>query len=405
MPQPPAYAQSTDFSGFQAQNPASPYRGDTHDIEFANLASTIAQILLNLRLIQRDDGLLANQIVTLDSLGASVKSFLAAGTASSAPWVPIGAWLTATSYRAKDVVTQGGSTYVATVDHASGTFATDLAAVKWLFLAAPPLAAPAFPSGTTAKSAGFTAGVADFGKLFTCTGTFTIAFDAAAVLTAAWSILVRNVGGGIITLDPSGAELVDGAATQAIFPGEACTILCTGAGIVTVGLSPMPFLEELLPSASTGIDFSVGLTSAFLRRFTIDLDAIVVSSAGATINQRVSNDNGASYKTGASDYAYWVGLAGANGVGTESTVADNANDAIILCSARTTFPSSGKIEFTLGGSTLWQWSDISYQENAGGVLTRAQGHASAIFAVTNVRLYPSLGTFTGSARLYGHRKK
>lgn len=44
---------------------------------------------------------------------------------------PRGAWLTATAYALRDVVTQSGIAYICVVAHTSGTFATDLAAVRW----------------------------------------------------------------------------------------------------------------------------------------------------------------------------------------------------------------------------------------------------------------------------------
>jgi hypothetical protein len=43
-----------------------------------------------------------------------------------------GTWATSTTYYINDVVTRGGSTYRALERHASGTFATDLAADKWV---------------------------------------------------------------------------------------------------------------------------------------------------------------------------------------------------------------------------------------------------------------------------------
>jgi hypothetical protein len=42
-----------------------------------------------------------------------------------------GAWVTATAYIKDDVVRFGGSSYVCVVNHTSGTWATDLSAVKW----------------------------------------------------------------------------------------------------------------------------------------------------------------------------------------------------------------------------------------------------------------------------------
>lgn len=65
------------------------------------------------------------------------------GAASTVPgpaaWSAPAAWITATAYSAgppAGVVTTGGETYVCLVGHTSGTFATDLAAGKWLKVAA-----------------------------------------------------------------------------------------------------------------------------------------------------------------------------------------------------------------------------------------------------------------------------
>ncbi len=44
------------------------------------------------------------------------------------------AWLTATAYKVSDVVSVSGQKYSCLVKHTSGTFATDLAAVKWLLI-------------------------------------------------------------------------------------------------------------------------------------------------------------------------------------------------------------------------------------------------------------------------------
>lgn len=46
-----------------------------------------------------------------------------------------GVWVTATNYTIGDIVQSGGSAYIAIVTHTSGTFATDLTALKWQLLA------------------------------------------------------------------------------------------------------------------------------------------------------------------------------------------------------------------------------------------------------------------------------
>lgn len=60
------------------------------------------------------------------------------GDTGPAAWNAPEAWLTATSYTdgpPADVVTEDGETYVCLVAHTSGTFATDLAAGKWIKVA------------------------------------------------------------------------------------------------------------------------------------------------------------------------------------------------------------------------------------------------------------------------------
>lgn len=65
---------------------------------------------------------------------AAAEAAATAADVSKIEWQ--GAWLTATSYALNDAVSQGGSSYICIVAHTSGTFATDLAALKWEVLAA-----------------------------------------------------------------------------------------------------------------------------------------------------------------------------------------------------------------------------------------------------------------------------
>jgi hypothetical protein len=60
------------------------------------------------------------------------------GATGPAAWTAPAAWVTATAYTAgppASVVVQGGETYVCLLAHTSGTFATDLAAGKWIKVA------------------------------------------------------------------------------------------------------------------------------------------------------------------------------------------------------------------------------------------------------------------------------
>lgn len=125
MTQPVAYGPTTVFVTF---SPAGfPNLGTNLDTEFGNIKVTTDQIRANLALIQRDDTNLANGIVTPDSLSTLTKQLIA-----TTGWNPRGLWVTTTAYALKDFVSQGGQGYVCISAHTSGTFATDLAAGRWL---------------------------------------------------------------------------------------------------------------------------------------------------------------------------------------------------------------------------------------------------------------------------------
>jgi hypothetical protein len=128
MSQPPAYNKTTNFASDESNNVSgrSTVRTTAVDTELNNIATTLAAILVNLALNQRDDGEIRDGRVKLHTLASDVKALTALGGNVR------GAWLTATSYAVRDVVTQGGVTYLCAVAHVSGVFATDLAAVRWI---------------------------------------------------------------------------------------------------------------------------------------------------------------------------------------------------------------------------------------------------------------------------------
>ena len=74
----------------------------------------------------------------------------------------------------------------------------------------------------------------DRAKVLTLSGTFTLGTTAAATLGAGWWCYLQNIGTGTITLDPNGAETVDGQASGSIYPGFVFLFQCDGAGFSLV---------------------------------------------------------------------------------------------------------------------------------------------------------------------------
>jgi hypothetical protein len=270
MSQAPPYAPSADFSDYQQANPSAPFSGNLLDVETANIAVTTGALSNNAALIQRDDGLLKNNSVHLDSLDTAVKLLI-----GSLGWIPRGAWVTATTYTAKDLVSFGGIPYVAVTTHVAGAFAADLASGKWLALdSTPPL------SSVSSKSAGFNLVAADRQTLFLCTGTFTVTADAAATLGVGWETQFRNTGVGVITIDPNASEQVDSTTTVRLFPGDACFLECTGTAFITHGVSRSSRGFVSISSNTTLLLADYGQTILLSNTFTLALETAAVLLGG-----------------------------------------------------------------------------------------------------------------------------
>lgn len=125
------YTPQTDFSQDEANQVSgrSTVRTTQLDAEFANLQTSIDSLIARLQAISRDDEALQDGIVTYESLAAELVTLI-----GSAGFNVRGAWLTTTAYTVGDMVSNGTGTYVCAEAHTSGTFATDLAAGKWVLL-------------------------------------------------------------------------------------------------------------------------------------------------------------------------------------------------------------------------------------------------------------------------------
>lgn len=116
-------------------------------------------------------------------------------------------------------------------------------------------------------------GVSDFGKTFVATASFTQTFASTSALGDGWHCFYRNSSSGVVTLDPSTTELMDGVQTIGLSPGESVRIACNGAQFFTTGRSVLPvgsmvdFGGTVAPSGWLGCDGSAVSRTTYAALF------------------------------------------------------------------------------------------------------------------------------------------
>lgn len=127
------------------------------------------------------------------------------------------------------------------------------------------------------KTAAFTIGQHDRAKLIEVTsGTFTIGLELASKLRSGFWVDVYNSGSGTVTLDPTGPELIDGAATLAIAAGGHKHVVCTGTAFETVALATSAELAAHLADTSDAHDASaISVDSTTLTGTGTDVQAVL----------------------------------------------------------------------------------------------------------------------------------
>jgi hypothetical protein len=91
-----------------------------------------------------------------------------------------------------------------------------------------------------AKTGAYTLAAGDSGKLVTCSGTFTLSAEEAAMLGDGWWVAFKNIGTGVITFSPAGSEVCysefNTTFTSAGLPSS-CFIVCNGTSFFLVASS------------------------------------------------------------------------------------------------------------------------------------------------------------------------
>jgi hypothetical protein len=86
-------------------------------------------------------------------------------------------------------------------------------------------------------SSNFAAAAANRAATLVWTGASgTLSFPSAGVAGSGWFVNVRNAGAGDLLLQPNGVQLINGAPSLSLRPGDSAVIISNGSGWYTVGL-------------------------------------------------------------------------------------------------------------------------------------------------------------------------
>lgn len=165
---------------------------------------------------------------TSTTIGTGAKTFTtqAGKQFTAGQWLLIVRQAVSTTWMLGQVTSYSGTSLVMSISstNGSGTY-TD-----WSISASGPQGAAGSITNlnTSEKSSAYTAVSGDKGTVIRMTGTWTLALTSAATLAAGWWCWVVNDGTGVITIDPSSTETINGALTQALHPGEKALLTCNG---------------------------------------------------------------------------------------------------------------------------------------------------------------------------------
>lgn len=292
MAQPTPYVPATNFSDHSSSQPSVPHDGTDLDAEFAAIRLTLDEVLANLALLQRDDGGLANGVVT----SAALAGDLAIG------FSPATNWVTATAYAVTDLVWQSGVLYYCAVAHTSGTFATDLSGGKWLVVLD---LASAIPAVTGIYAGSVIGPLTNAGSPYTLTeasmngvlffidssgGNVTINLPATSSLVDpdfCRARFVRLDSSNLVTLVASGADTINSGSTFSIFPAPMCHAeVFAGGGTIwlavnlSVPLANSVTTDKILPATIADTDLaSNAVTTAKVTDGSITTAKVALTQA------------------------------------------------------------------------------------------------------------------------------
>jgi hypothetical protein len=255
------------------------------------------------------------------------------------------------------------------------------------------------------KTGAYTVVAGDVGTIINCTsGTFTVSLTAAATLGAGFNCWVWNTSTTTthaVTVDPSGAETIDGVATLILRHGEGVEIVCDGTNWQTGSKKTMRGYAENLetttprPTATGSNSISIGANSAATNTSSTAIGtATGATSTNSTALGLNSGANGSQAVTGSGAMA----LGGSYASGTDSFAAGVANNTSSYGALQANAVAIGQNAKCNANSAL----SLGFFSNASGSYSVAIGYgatASGGYSIAISGDYSSSASATGAVAL------
>ena len=277
----------------------------------------------------------------------------------------------------------------------------------------------------SAKTSAYTVVAGDLGAIINCTsGTFTVSLTAAATLGSGFNCWIWNTSttaADAITIDPSGAETIDGRATLILRRGEGTQIVCDGTNWQTGDKKTMRgYAENMAPSnpipiatGSNSIAIHSLSTATGSAAFAAGYSADATNTSALAVGRDTSASGSAATAIGygataSSDYSSAIGnnsgslgsqaitgsgamaLGGSYSSGTDSFAAAIANNTSSYGAKGANSISIGYFTTATGGecvsigsntiaSSTWSFAFGAYAQ-----ATRAGSVALGVYALSNI---------------------
>lgn len=238
-------------------------------------------------------------------------------------------------------------------------------------------------------------------------GSGTINFPSAATMGDDWFTLIANQGSASITLDPSGAELIDGASTKTLAIGESCFVISSGTALYTVGYGRSIAYTETYASINVGGSADVTLTSSQFASNIFNLFGVLTGNIAVIVPAAVHSFIVFNNTSGA--FTLTVMVSGQTGVAV-----DQGKTSLLYCNGTDVFSgndssATSTVLFNNGtvtapSITFVSDTDTGFFRNAANQIgVAAGGILSALFntAASGVNALTITPAATGVAAVLG----